>query len=96
MTVPATERDFQQTVVETARALGYRVYHTFDSRRSEPGYPDLTLVRPGRPPVWLELKTEKGRLTDKQREWVELLLSAGCEVHVVRPDDFDQIVEVLL
>lgn len=39
------ERDFQAAVMELARLLGWRVYHTWDSRKSEPGFPDLVLVR---------------------------------------------------
>lgn len=43
---PLTEKDFQQLIIDTARALGWLVYHTHDSRRSAPGFPDLILLRP--------------------------------------------------
>lgn len=32
-----SEKEFQQQVVETARALRWMAFHQFDSRRSEPG-----------------------------------------------------------
>jgi hypothetical protein len=44
--VAIREADFQATIVETARTLGWLIYHTHDSRRSSPGFPDLVLVRP--------------------------------------------------
>ena len=34
----ARERDFQSTVCQLAKTLGCVVYHTHDSRRSEPGF----------------------------------------------------------
>lgn len=92
---PMTERDFQATVVETARLLGWRVYHTHDSRRSEPGFPDLVLVRER--VVWAELKTDsvRSRLTPEQRSWVDALQRAGGEVHVWRPRDWPLIEQTL-
>ena len=33
------EADFQATVIELAELQGWRVYHTHDSRRSQPGLP---------------------------------------------------------
>ena len=42
-----TEKQFQQSVVEVARTLKWRVYHTHDSRRSAAGFPDLVLTRGG-------------------------------------------------
>lgn len=47
----ATEREWQQWVVNLAENLGWLHYHVFDSRRSPSGYPDLTLVRTDRPTV---------------------------------------------
>ena len=48
-------------VVDLARTLGWRVYHTYDSRRSQPGFPDLVLVRERI--LFLELKSETGKLS---------------------------------
>ncbi len=90
-----TERDFQQTVLELARVLGWRCYHTHDSRRSEPGFPDIVAVRPPRI-IYAELKTERGRLSADQRQWLSLLEGcAGVEVHVWRPSDWPAIDEAL-
>ena len=40
-----TEKEFQRLVVDYATLHGWMHYHTHDSRRSTPGFPDLVLVR---------------------------------------------------
>src|SRR3712207_848242 len=79
-----TERDFQAQVVQFARLCGWRCYHTHDSRRSEPGFPDLILARPPRL-LAVELKTNRGKVTDAQAEWLETLAACGVTTAVVRP-----------
>lgn len=65
------EAAFQIMVLELAEDLGYSLrYHTHDSRRSEPGFPDLTLVRPRDRLVFLELKIGRKQPTARQREWL--------------------------
>jgi len=88
-----TERDWQSFVVECARRYGWRVHHHFDSRRSEPGWPDLVCARPARGEVlFVELKSEGGKVTDAQGWWLAALEAAGCEAHVWRPSDADAVV----
>jgi len=67
-----TEKQFTQAVIDLAEAKGFLVYHTHDSRRSQPGYPDLTMVRDGRV-IFAELKTVKGRLSAAQKLWLAAL-----------------------
>ena len=64
-----TERVLQGHVVSMARALGWLCYHTYDSRRSAEGFPDLTLARRGEV-LFVELKTERGRVTEAQARWL--------------------------
>ncbi len=40
----SAEGDFQAGVVRLAELRGWLVYHTHDSRRSQPEFPDLTLA----------------------------------------------------
>ena len=89
-----TEKEFQAQVVDLAKTLGYRVYHPWLSIRSERGWPDLALFKPGRF-LLAELKTDKGKVSDRQTEMLADLKAAGVEVHLWRPADFDAIVEVL-
>lgn len=52
-----SEDDFQRNVVAYAEKRDWLVYHTHNSKRSDPGFPDLVLVRGGRI-VFAELKRE--------------------------------------
>lgn len=63
------EAEFQSQVVEYARLNGWRlIYHTWNSERSEPGFPDLVLVR-GSELVFAELKAQNGRVSQEQLNW---------------------------
>jgi hypothetical protein len=89
-----SEEEFQAQVVEFARLLGWRVYKTYDSRRSPAGFPDLCMARRARL-VFLELKTDAGGLTPEQREWIEALAATPAEAYVVRPRDWPLIEKYL-
>ncbi len=89
------EREFQAQVVELARAQNWIVYHTADSRRSNPGWPDLVLVR-GPIMLCLELKTAKGRISASQMAWIEALKKVRI-VHadIARPANWPDIERAL-
>jgi len=91
-----TEKKLQQCVTDLAALMGWLTYHTHDSRRSQPGFPDLTLVRDGRL-IFVELKSAKGRLTPEQIGWLKVLGETPADVYVWRPCDWDsgEIEEVL-
>jgi hypothetical protein len=89
-----TEKEFQAQVLTLARWCGWWAFHPFDSRRSAPGWPDLALLRPPRV-LFVELKSDRGRVTAEQ-EWVlEALRACGLEVCVWRPSDWAEIEEQL-
>jgi hypothetical protein len=89
-------------VRQLAEVFGWRVYHPWLSIRSEHGFPDLTLAKastgnePGRL-IFAELKSEKGKVTPKQQEWLDLLGAVGgnVEVYTWRPSDFDEAARIL-
>jgi hypothetical protein len=64
-----TEDQLLGAIRDYARLLGWLCYHVYDSRKSEPGFPDLVLVRGGRL-IFAELKKEGGKVTPEQRAWL--------------------------
>jgi hypothetical protein len=92
--IELTEKEWQRQVVQLAEQLGWkRAYHVYDSRRTHSGWPDLVLVRDRI--VYLELKTEKGKLSDAQKGWLQDLTAAGGEAYVARPSDLDELLLTL-
>lgn len=87
-----TEKQFQSNVLAVAKPLGWMAYHTFDSRRSAAGFPDLVLVHPGqRRILFWELKTEKGRVAPAQKLWISALSAlgiVGIDARIMRPSDW--------
>ena len=80
------EDAFQSQVVKLARLLGWKVYHTHDSRRSQEGFPDLILIRETRLIV-AELKTLDNTTTSEQRAWLSAFIGISHpEVALWRPD----------
>lgn len=86
-----TEKAFQEAVVQVALLNRWWVHHHHDARRSEPGWPDLVLLRAG-VAIFAELKREDGKVTAEQGHVLELLEAAGCEAVVWRPSMLDQII----
>lgn len=92
-----TEADFQAQIVETAEWAGWDlIYHTYDSRRSRKGFPDLVMVRKGRM-ILAEVKSASGTVSEAQARWFDGLLAvehaSGGTVaaHIWYPDDWDRI-----
>ena len=84
-----TEKEFTGQVKDLAVLLGWKFYHPWLAIHSERGWPDVTLVRPPRI-IFAELKSEKGKVTDKQQAWLDILREVpGVEVFVWRPTDAD-------
>jgi hypothetical protein len=61
-------------------------YHTFDSRKSPSGFPDLVITGPGGV-LFRELKTQRGQVTVAQETWLRALVLAGADACCWRPDD---------
>lgn len=89
------EADFQQKVIERCDALGIRWYHVNDSRRDNPGMPDLILV--GKVVAYVELKSAKGKLRPEQEAFMTDLEKANAHVLLWRPEHlFDGTVDRVL
>lgn len=105
LVTPISEKTFQQQIVTLAKVTGWMVYHTYDSRKSEPGFPDLVMVKDGRL-IFAEVKTEKGKLTEAQGKWATALMKVretitirifGSNVgyFIWKPSNWEEIVECL-
>lgn len=84
---PMKEAQLQELVRRAAITAGWLYYHTHDSRRSDPGFPDVVMVRSGRA-LFRELKTQTGKLSAAQEEWGRKLIESGCDFAVWRPVDW--------
>ena len=85
-----TEKQWMELVIRLATYCRWQTMHVYDSRRSEPGWPDLVLCRAPEL-IFAELKTDQGRVTAAQQDWLDRLAACGQEVHVWRPRDFHAV-----
>lgn len=98
-----TEAELQNAIRRCALEQGWLYYHPYDSRRSDPGFPDTELVRGLFVCKW-ELKDDKGRPTREQVTWLDrwrhlsyevnaesAIHCAEVRIHValIRPADLD-------
>lgn len=87
------ESAFQSQVLDAARLGGWTLrYHTFDSRRSTAGFPDLVLIHPRRGlALFRELKRDGEQPSPVQLAWLAAMADAGLDAGVWRPRDWDRI-----
>ena len=91
-----TEKELQAQVQQLAKLGGWQFYHTWNSIHSAPGFPDNVMAKTPRL-VFMELKTELGKVTAAQQKWLEILATVpGVEVYLFRPSEFEEIKKVLL
>jgi hypothetical protein len=86
---PIAEKELLANVRKLASLCGWLVYHTHDSRRSEGGFPDLVMVRMSQC-LFVELKSERGKLSDEQQQWIDWLSDSNPQGRVLvwRPSDW--------
>lgn len=78
MVTPLTEAQFARQVEDLARLYGYKIYHSWISVRSAPGFPDLVLASAARRRLIVaELKGTSGRPSAAQLAWLEELRGCG-------------------
>jgi hypothetical protein len=88
----ASEAVLLAAVRRLAAQYGWLCYHTYDSRKSALGYPDVTLTD-GTALLIYELKTNTGTLTVAQEQWLSRLAQTGTvETGVWRPRDMAAII----
>jgi hypothetical protein len=88
------EQTFQREVQEFARANEWIDWHVLRSKGMRAGFPDLVLLR--EPDcLWIELKAPNGKVTTPQKEMHDMLRACGQTIYVWKPEDWDEIIEVL-
>lgn len=99
-----TEAQWQQQVTDLAVHLGWtwahfrpaltaRGWRTAVSGPGGAGFPDLILWRDR--VLFVELKTDAGRLRPEQEGVIVGLTAAAADVHIWRPRDFDVVRRIL-
>lgn len=88
------EKTFQRQIEDLCKTFGWKYYHTFNSQFSVSGFPDLVMVRER--VVYAELKSDTGKVSVKQQEWIDALRAAGEEAYIWFPKDFDEAARVLV
>lgn len=87
------EDELQGHIVEAGKLIRWHSYHTFDSRHSVPGFPDLVMVNEFQQRViFSELKKQIGRQSASQLRWERLLRAVvpavRIEFYLWRPSDW--------
>lgn len=99
-----SESEFLTQVLQLCRLQGWRVAHFRPGRTAKgwrtpcqadaKGWPDLVLVK-GKRVLFVELKSDKGRLAPEQMLWQDALSRAGQAVLIWRPKMWKHIEDIL-
>lgn len=89
-----SEADWQRRVTDYCTVLRLLWYHVPDSRRTNPGFPDLVIAGPGGV-LFVELKTERGKVSAHQQTWIDTL-EPHVQTRVWRPSQWDEVYDTLL
>lgn len=90
-----SEAQWQRRITDLCDWKKVLWFHSGDSRRDScAGFPDLVLVGT-RGVAFAELKRHKGRITSEQSRWHTRLQVAGAQVHVWRPEDWEEVQHVI-
>lgn len=97
-----TEDELQQGLTDALTYCGWRWHHVrradWAQQMGHAGFPDIVAARDGRI-LFLELKTESGRIDPEQTRWLaEVQLEGGedrVQACVVRPSTYDATLELI-
>lgn len=76
------EKDIERKLVSEVKKMGGRAYKWVSPGND--GVPDRIVILPGMHPVFVELKTESGKLSALQRTQIRCLLDMGQDVRVLK------------
>ncbi len=75
------EKDVEKILTDGVKKIGGKAYKFVSPGNS--GVPDRLVVFRGRAPIFVELKTKTGKLTELQEVQIERLRSLGQDVRVL-------------
>lgn len=75
------EKEIEKRLAKGIKKLGGRTYKFISPGNA--GVPDRIVVLPGKKPIFVELKTEKGKLTKLQKSQLKKLIDLGQRVEVL-------------
>lgn len=89
------EQEIEQKLREAVKRMGGRAYKFISP--GNVGVPDRIVIMPGRPVIFVELKTEVGRLTPVQKAQIGYLERLGQDVRVLYGmDDVEKFIDELV
>ena len=105
-----SEQELENAICELLDTFGIYYHHDRPARtgrvaggkavwrnhfRGPKGFPDLMIV--GSKVIFAELKSQRGRLSPEQTEWLRRLKKAGADTYVWRPSEWlnGSIIEIL-
>lgn len=74
------ERELEKRLVEGVKKLGGKAYKLVSPGNT--GVPDRMIIMPGGHVIFVELKTDTGRLTKLQQRQISVIKRLGCNVLV--------------
>lgn len=85
------EKELRLQVVKLARQSGY--YVVYPDCMEDIGIPDLLLVKNNHNPIFIELKTLKGKVSSLQAAKIRELTDKGLHAYVIRSvNEFQQLI----
>lgn len=94
--IRVSEADLREQIRDLCKLFGWKMYFSWTSMHSPRGFPDLVLANSEQKRIiFAEIKSDKGKVTSQQEEWLGILKACGQTVYVWRPGDIEDIVEIL-
>ena len=103
--LPISENEFQAALFQLADLEGWIYFHPLKSANRDGkwrtatqglvGFPDVVFAHPKKGYMFVELKSDGGRLTPEQKIWGATLKAAGANYFVWRPKDQADIDRIL-
>lgn len=75
------EKQIEKRLVDGIKKLGGRAYKFISPGNA--GVPDRIVILPDKQPIFIELKAEKGKLTELQKNQLKKLVDLGQRVEVL-------------